>query len=162
MTLPAAGATVDRLDARTPATARTGPDVSPRRLGLALSPRQLALAAAELAQSKKAEDIVLIDLRRVTNFTEYFVVCSAQSDAQLRAVADAVVDGLAARKHKVWHAEGYDSGSWILLDYVHVVVHVFLPESRAHYALERLWGDAPVETVGDRDAPPAGRSEAIW
>jgi ribosome-associated protein len=116
---------------------------------LALTPRQLALRAVELAQSKKAEDIVLLDLRAVTNFADYFVVCTARSDTQLRAVADAVVDGLAAAKHKVWHSEGYESPSWVLLDYVDVVVHVFLPETRQYYALDRLWGDAPIETFAD-------------
>jgi ribosome-associated protein len=112
---------------------------------LALSPRQLALKAAELAASKKAEDIVLLDLRRVTNFADYFVLCTATSDVQLRAVSDAVVDGLEMLQHEVWHSEGYDTRSWILLDYVHIVVHVFLPETRAYYALEKLWGDAPSE-----------------
>ena len=118
-------------------------------VALPLSSRQLALRAAELAQSKKAEDVVVMDLREVTNFTDYFVVCTARSDTQIRAVADAVQDGLAEIKHKVWHAEGYEVRSWILLDYVHIVVHVFLPETRSYYALEKLWGDAPVETLGD-------------
>lgn len=118
-------------------------------VGLALTPRALAVRAVELAQSKKAEDIVLIDLRTVTNFADYFVVCTANSDAQLRAVADAIVDGLAAARHKVWHSEGYGQNSWVLLDYVDVVVHVFLPETRQYYALDRLWGDAPMETFAD-------------
>lgn len=114
-----------------------------------MSSRQLALRAADLALSKKAEDIVLMDLREVTNFADYFVLCTARSDPQMRAVADAVVDGLASAKCKVWHAEGYETRSWILLDYVQVVVHVFLPETRLYYALEKLWGDAPTEVVGD-------------
>jgi len=116
---------------------------------LSLSARQLALRAAELALSKKAEDIVLMDLREVTNFVDFFVLCTARSDPQMRAVADAIQDGLAEAKHKVWHAEGYEVRSWILLDYVQVVVHVFLPETRSYYALEKLWGDAPIETIGD-------------
>jgi ribosome-associated protein len=116
---------------------------------LALSPRQLALRAVELAVGKKAENVILIDLRRVTNIADYFVICTARSDVQVGAVADAVVEGLTAAKHKVWHAEGYQVRSWILLDYVEVVVHIFLPEARDYYALERLWGDAPVESFGD-------------
>lgn len=115
---------------------------------LSLEPRQLAEKAAELADGKKAEDIVLMDLREVTNFADYFVLCTATSDVQLRAVADAVLDGLADLEHKVWHSEGYEARSWILLDYVHVVVHVFLPETRGYYALEKLWGDAPLEAYG--------------
>lgn len=114
-----------------------------------MSSRELALRAIELAQSKKAEDISLMDLREVTNFTDYFVICTARSDTQVRAVADAIVEGLAASRHKVWHAEGYEVRSWILLDYVNVVVHVFLPETRSYYALDKLWGDAPVEAFGD-------------
>lgn len=112
---------------------------------MALSPRQLALRMAELAVDKKAEDVVLMDLREVTNFTDYFVICTARSDPQMRAIADSIQEGLLPQKQKAWHAEGYDGRSWILLDYVHVVVHVFLPETRQYYALERLWGDAPVE-----------------
>lgn len=114
-----------------------------------MSSRELALRVVELAQSKKAEDISVMDLRGITDFADFFVICTARSDTQVRAVADAVVDGLAAAKHKVWHAEGYDVRSWILLDYVNVVVHVFLPETRAYYALDKLWGDAPVEVFGD-------------
>jgi len=113
---------------------------------LALHSRQLALRAAELAASKKAEDIVIMDLRRVTNFADHFVLCTATSDVQLRAVADAIVDGLAKLQHEVWHSEGYDTRSWILLDYVDIVVHVFLPGPRAYYALEKLWGDAPLDS----------------
>jgi ribosome-associated protein len=116
---------------------------------LALTPRQLALRAVELALGKKAEDVVLLDLRSVTNIADYFVICTAASDPQMRAIADAIVDGLAAVKHKVWHAEGYEVRRWVLLDYVHVVIHVFLPETRRYYALERLWGDAPQETFRD-------------
>jgi ribosome-associated protein len=115
---------------------------------LALTSRQLAEKAAELAASKKAEDITIMDLREVTNFADYFVLCTATSDVQLRAVADAIVDGLRKIQHKVWHSEGYEVRSWILLDYVHVVVHVFLPETRSYYALEKLWGDAPIEMYG--------------
>lgn len=115
---------------------------------LALTPRQLAEKAAELACSKKAEDIVLMDLREVADFADYFVICTATSHAQMRAVADAILNGLEKTEHKIWHSEGYEVRTWILLDYVNVVVHVFLPETRSYYALERLWGDAPVEAFG--------------
>ena len=121
---------------------------SPEVACLSLTPRQLAERAAEFAEGKKAEDILLMDLREVTNFADYFVLCTATSEPQLRAVADAIVDGLEALEHAVWHSEGYESRSWVLLDYVHIVVHVFLPETRGYYALEKLWGDAPVEQYG--------------
>lgn len=116
---------------------------------MALESRTLALRAVELAQSKKAENVILLDLRKVTNIAEFFVVCTARSDSQLRAVADAVTDGLRAQKHKVWHTEGYGENSWVLLDYGDFVVHVFLPETREYYALERLWGDAPSQRFPD-------------
>ena len=115
---------------------------------MSLTPRQLAERAAAFADAKKAEDIVLMDLRDVTNFADYFVLCTATSDVQLRAVADAVRDGLEGLEHKVWNSEGYESRSWILLDDVHIVVHVFLPETRGYYALEKPWGDAPLEQYG--------------
>ncbi len=87
-----------------------------------------------------------MDLRRVTNFADYFVLCTATSDVQMRAVADAVLEGLEKLQQRVWHSEGYGGRSWVLLDYVHIVVHIFLPETRAYYALEKLWGDAPMES----------------
>jgi ribosome-associated protein len=118
-------------------------------VGLALTPRQLALQAIELALSKKAEDVLLLDLRAITNIADFFVICTASSDTQMGAVADAIVEGLAEVKHKVWHAEGYEVRRWVLLDYVHVVVHILLPETRRYYALEKLWGDAPMESFGD-------------
>ncbi|UCE04218.1 MAG: ribosome silencing factor [Candidatus Latescibacterota bacterium] len=113
-----------------------------------MTSRQLAEKVAELAAGKKAEEITIMDLRGVTNFADYFVLCTATSDVQLRAVADAILEGLEKIQHKVWHSEGYEARSWILLDCVHVVVHLFLPETRAYYALEKLWGDAPVEMYG--------------
>lgn len=111
-----------------------------------LTPHDLALKVAELADSKKAIDIVLLKLSDVTDFVDFFVVCSAQSETQIRAVVDTIIDGLAKENLKVWSSEGRESRSWVLLDYVDVVVHVFLPETRTFYALEKLWGDASVET----------------
>ena len=147
MTASTPGVTVRAFSSQTRLTGAR--QVCLPEVALALSPRQLALRAVELAQSKKAEDITLMDLREVTNFTDWFVLCTAHSDSQMKAIADAIVEGLAEAKHKVWHAEGYEVRSWILLDYVQVVVHIFLPETRSYYALEKLWGDAPMETFGD-------------
>lgn len=107
---------------------------------------ELALKAAQLADSKKAENIVLMKLSEVTDFVDFFVVCTAQSQTQIRAVVDAILHGLEKNKLKVWSSEGSNSSNWVLLDYVDVVVHVFLPDTRQFYALEKLWGDAPVET----------------
>jgi ribosome-associated protein len=114
-----------------------------------LTSRELALKAAQLADSKKAQDIVVLRLSEVTDFVDYFVVCTAQSETQINAVVDAILEGLEKDDLKVWNSEGRQSRSWVLLDYVDVVVHVFLPQTREFYALEKLWGDAPVETIPD-------------
>lgn len=100
-------------------------------------------------QSKKAEDLISIDLQGIADFTDYFVICTGTSDTQVRALADAVLEGMKAEGHRPWHVEGYESRKWILVDFVDVVVHVFQPEARAFYGLERLWGDAPIEHFED-------------
>jgi len=112
---------------------------------VALTSHELALKAAQLADSKKAQDIVLMKLSEVTDFVDFFVVCTAQSQTQIHAVVEAILEGLEKHDLKVWSAEGRETRSWVLLDYVDVVVHVFLPDTRQFYALEKLWGDAPVE-----------------
>jgi ribosome-associated protein len=108
--------------------------------------------------SLKAEDVVLLDLRKLSSMADFFVVCSGASDVHVRAIADAVRDGLTAREEhiKPWHMEGYDSLRWVLLDYVHVIVHIFRRESREYYSLEKFWGDAPVETVEDHGTASGG------
>jgi ribosome-associated protein len=110
-----------------------------------LTSHELALKAAGLADGKKAQDIILMKLSEVTDFVDFFVVCTAQSQTQIHAVVEAILDGLSRENLKVWSSEGRESRNWVLLDYVEVVVHVFLPDTRAFYALEKLWGDAPVE-----------------
>jgi ribosome-associated protein len=99
-------------------------------------------AAVEAARDKKAEDIVVLDLRGLASFTDYFLICSGASNRQLETISDEVEEKLRASKRKPSHVEGYPKGEWILMDYVDFVVHVFTPRSRAHYDLERLWGDA--------------------
>ena len=91
-----------------------------------------------------------MDLRKITDFTDFFVVCSADSDVQVKAIADAVTDGTGSLGLSPWHREGLSQRQWILLDYVDVVVHVFHKEMRKYYGLEKLWGDAKVEEVEDK------------
>ena len=98
-----------------------------------------AIAAAE---DKKAMDLVVLDLRKAAGFTDYFVICSAANTRQVRAIADAVMEALAADGAKPAHVEGYDRSEWVLLDYFDFVVHVFGTETRLFYGLERLWGNA--------------------
>ena len=98
--------------------------------------------AVRAAEDKKAVDLVVFDLRKAAGFTDYFVICSGTNPRQIRAIADAVIDSLAAEGVKPAHVEGYDRSEWILLDYFDFIVHVFSPETRLFYALERLWGNA--------------------
>lgn len=99
-------------------------------------------AAVEAAQEKKASDILVLDLRGLASFTDYFLVCSGTSNRQLKTIADEVEKGLRALGRKPTHVEGYPRGEWILMDYVDFIIHIFTPSSRAYYDLERLWGDA--------------------
>ena len=94
------------------------------------------------AQEKKASDILVLDLREIASFTDYFLICSGRSHRQLASIADEVKDSLRDLKRKPSHVEGYPRGEWILMDYVDFVVHLFTPSSREYYDLERLWGDA--------------------
>jgi ribosome-associated protein len=105
-------------------------------------------AAVRAAGDKKAEDIAVLDLRKASGFTDYFIICSGNNARQIRAVADAIIDTLAAEGSKPSHVEGYDRSEWVLVDYFDFVVHVFTPETRAFYGLERLWGNAePVDVA---------------
>ena len=104
-------------------------------------PRQVK-AAIKAAEDKKAEHLVVLDLRKAAGFTDFFVICSGTNPRQIRAIADGVMEALAADGAKPAHLEGYDRSEWILLDYFDFVVHVFAPETRTFYGLERLWGNA--------------------
>jgi ribosome-associated protein len=111
-------------------------------------PAQIALAV-KAAEDKKAENLVVLDLRKAAGFTDYFLICSGTNARQIRAIADSVVEALAAEGEKPAHVEGYDRSEWILLDYFDFIVHVFAPETRAFYGLERLWGNADEIPAGD-------------
>jgi ribosome-associated protein len=119
------------------AKAETASKTRPRRALPALI--ECALHAAG---EKKAADIALLDLRKASAFTDYFVICSGQNARQIRAVADAVIEALAARGTRPSHVEGYERSEWVLIDYFDFVVHIFSPEARLFFGLERLWGSA--------------------
>jgi ribosome-associated protein len=116
----------------------------------ALTPKATAKACCDLALDKRAENVTLIDLRRLGAPTDYFVICSGTGDRHVRAIADGVVEEMAKRGVRPWHVEGVSARKWILIDYVNVVVHVFNNETRRFYSLETLWGDAPSEEVKPR------------
>jgi ribosome-associated protein len=98
--------------------------------------------AVRAALDKKASDVVILDLRGTPAFTDFFVLCSGQSTRQVKAIVDAVEETLRAAKVRPAHVEGYDRAEWILMDYFTFIVHVFTPQTRAFYSLERLWGNA--------------------
>ena len=110
---------------------------------------ELARLAAEYADDKKAQDIVELDLRGVVGYTDYFVICTGASDRQVKAIHDGIhlamkdEHGLLPRR-----VEGLGESSWVLMDYLDVVVHVFTPQTRSFYRLEHLWGEAPARETG--------------
>jgi ribosome-associated protein len=109
---------------------------------------ELAAIAVNAMAEKKAKDITVIDLREVSNMADFFVIGTGESDLQVRAIAKGVMDRIEeAGEERPWKQEGLDHLRWVLLDYVDVVVHVFLPSRRDHYRIERLWGEADRETV---------------
>lgn len=114
-----------------------------------ISPEELSHKIARLSLIKKAEDVVILDLRKLTNMTDFFVICSGETYMQVKAITDSVLDGLVEDRIKPWHKEGLNGNSWVLLDFVDVIAHVFHTKSRAYYQLESLWGDAVITTVTD-------------
>lgn len=100
---------------------------------------------------KKAEDIVMIDLRDIKKaVSDYFIICSGNSDTHLEAIAESVEHEVKKMSQQnPWQKEGKTNKEWVLLDYVNVVVHVFKKETRAHYGLEELWGDGKFTTISD-------------
>ncbi|HEX6631009.1 MAG TPA: ribosome silencing factor [Gemmatimonadaceae bacterium] len=116
---------------------------------------QLAQRAAALCLDAKANDVVLLDVRGVSDVTDCFVIASGTSDTHVRGIADHVVRQLDTEGTDVHHVEGLPQGRWVLLDFVDVVVHIFHPRLREFYQLERLWGDAEVIPVDSSDSEGA-------
>jgi len=114
-----------------------------------LESREFADQISELIFNKKGYDVLIMDLRNLASFTDYFIICSADSEVQVKAVADEIDKDLRDKGIKCWHREGYLGLTWVLLDYVDVVVHIFKKDAREFYSLEKLWGDAPTDKVQD-------------
>ncbi len=109
--------------------------------------------AVDAVSDRKGADLIVLDLRRVNDATDFFVIASGTSDAHVRGLSDAVLDRLASNGFRAHHVEGVTGGRWVLIDFVDFVVHLFHPQARAFYQLERLWCDAPVafqEPGGDQ------------
>lgn len=112
--------------------------------------RAFSEKVTEIIFTKKGYDVKILDLRELTTFADYFVICSADSDVQVKAIADEVDNELRREGIKPNHSEGYNALQWILIDYFDVIVHVFHKDAREYYNLEKLWGDAPVISVEDK------------
>ena len=106
-----------------------------------LNPTQTILdAIIKKALEKKASDLIVLNVTSLTSITDYFLICSANTEPQIKAICDNIRKGT---PHKPFHIEGYEKLSWVLLDYIDIIVHVFKTEEREYYNIEKLWADAP-------------------
>jgi ribosome-associated protein len=114
---------------------------------------ELAREIARFALDKKAHDVLELDMRGLVGYTDYFVICSGNTDRQVKALHDAIHAGV-KREHGVLprRVEGVGRAQWVLMDYLDVVVHLFTPATREFYRLEQLWGEAPTREVGEEPA----------
>ena len=113
-----------------------------------LTPLEQAQRIADLAQDKLARDVTILDMRPVCSYTDFFVICTGNTDRQAKAIHDGIHEGM-KKDHGILprRAEGVSEARWILLDYLDIVVHVFTPETREFYGLERLWGEVPQKAL---------------
>lgn len=117
--------------------------------------RSLAQDIVDWGLSKKAEEVAVLDVRGLSDVTDWFVILSGSTQIQVQAISDAILDGAVATRRKPLHVEGRDLGRWVLIDFVDVVAHVMQPEARSFYSIERLWGDAPIEHYDETGRPMA-------
>ena len=108
-----------------------------------MTSRQKALLVVDLARAKKAEDMAMLDMRKISNITDFFIIATAASTRRAQTIADNIEEGLRKAGESFSGIEGYQEGSWILVDAYNVTVHIFIKEVREFYNLEGLWGDAP-------------------
>jgi ribosome-associated protein len=113
-----------------------------------LAPDALVDRVAAIASDKKAMDIRVLDVRGVVSYTDYFVVCSGNTERQTKAIHDAVYEDLKREGLLPRRVEGAREASWVLMDYLDAVIHIFTPEARSFYRLEQLWGEVPARSVG--------------
>ena len=96
---------------------------------------------------KKALDIKIIDVREITTLTDFFVICTSESEPQSRAITDHINRSMKTEGNSSWHTEGYQNLDWVLIDFVNVVVHIFSRETRKYYEFERLWADGNISDI---------------
>jgi ribosome-associated protein len=133
---------------RTAAKKTTRAAKTDRRPARAKLPAPVA-AAIDAAHGKKATHVVVLNLRKSSAFTDYFVLCTGQNVRQVTAIADAIQEALRALHLRPSHVEGYDRAEWVLMDYFDFIIHVFTPSTREFYSLDRLWGQAERLEVPD-------------
>ena len=104
---------------------------------------------SELMMEKKAIDIIIIDVRKITTLTDFFVVCTSESQPQTRAITDHINQKMKEEGVRSWHIEGYEHLNWVLVDFVNIVVHIFSKDTREYYEFERLWADGTITKVQD-------------
>ena len=104
---------------------------------------------SELMLEKKALDIIIIDVRNITTLTDFFVVCTSESEPQTRAITNHINQKMKEEGVKSWHIEGYEHLEWVLVDYVNIVVHIFSKNAREYYEIERLWADGIITKIQD-------------
>ena len=111
--------------------------------------RKRALLCVNASLEKKAKDLVILNVKEISSFADYFIICSGTSDRQVRAIAAAIQENLKKAEILPLGVEGEAAGKWILLDYDDVIIHIFLESVRTFYDLERLWSEAPRMAVPD-------------
>lgn len=137
----------------------SSPTPRPHGASASILPTQLAGEICRFASDKKAAEIVEIDLRGVVGYTDYFIVCTGNTERQTKAIHDGILAGIkdeyATTPRRV---EGLTAASWILMDYLDVIVHIFTPATREFYRLEQLWGEAPSRALLGEAAQSSGNS----
>jgi ribosome-associated protein len=113
-----------------------------QRGGIHLQPKKIAELLKSLAEDKKAEDLILLDIAKISSLAHYFLICHGNSDRHVKSIAMHLMDEMKKRKMPAWHVEGLAEGKWALLDFGPVIAHIFYKETREFYSLERLWGEA--------------------
>ena len=117
-----------------------------------MSSNDLVQRIVELAQEKKGKQIVVMNISKLTNISDYFIIISGDSDIHVKAITDHIEKVLKSEKVYTYYKEGYQYLNWVVLDYVDIVVHIFKRESREYYGIERLWADASIEFVLDTES----------
>ena len=112
--------------------------------------QEIATQIANLMVDKKALDIQILDVRGLTTLTDFFIICTSESQPQSRAICNHIEDEMLKESIKPWHKEGIEKLDWVLIDFVNIVAQIFSRESREYYDFERLWGDAKITKVDDK------------